>query len=87
MRKIIRRVGALALVATATAASGYQSGPDTQLASNPEYAYDGAIVNLAEARRTCVAAGGTFRNTAGRLTCTKPRRVPGGHWRPRPRAR
>ncbi len=58
-----------------------------EIAINHDYGYDAALINLGEARRTCVAAGGTFSNRAGRLACTNPRRVPSGHWRPRPRAR
>ena len=61
--------------------------PAQSIVVNHDYGYDEALINPGEARRTCVEAGGTFSNRAGRVRCTSARRAPsGGVWRPVPGA-
>ncbi len=85
MRKIIVSVGALGLITTAATASAQQG----ILILNHDYGFDGVRASdVPAAQRSCVAAGGTFTNAAGRLRCTNAPQPPGGGWRRlRPNAR
>lgn len=62
-----------------TNAPAYQAGP-----AEGSAAADGLMVeynNANEARAACVAARGTFSNTAGRLSCANPRAALSGYRR------
>ena len=66
-----------------TLTAGPTPDSPTNITLNHEYGYDGGLVaDVAEARGSCIAAGGKFANSAGKIRCGQPQKVPGGHWQP-----
>jgi hypothetical protein len=55
-----------------TNAPAYQAGPAEGAAAADEVRIRGQYNNANDARTACVAAHGTFSNTAGRLQCANP---------------